>query len=131
MPPAATDAYRSQAAQTASGPQLLVMLYERMVSDLMAAANAIDVTHDIYAASTALVHAQQIVRVLRSGLDASAFDGGEGLVAIYNFLEEEMVQANLRKDAKRVRDCLEVIEPLRIAWRQAVGSVERGLATVS
>ena len=35
----------------------------------------------------------------------------------------ELVTANLKKDANRVASCLQVVEPLRDAWRQAAASL--------
>lgn len=116
--------YQSAATETASGPQLLVMLYDRLAKDLSLAEVAID-SGAIEAANTAFIHAQQIVRLFRAHLDVDAFSGGKELAEVYDYLERQLVHANLTKSAQVVRDCVEVVEPLRAAWRAAAETVVR------
>lgn len=130
-PTAGAETYRTLAAETASGPQLLVMLYERLTGDVAAGADAIDAGDDLFVASQALIHAQQIIQVLRAALDPEGFAGATELLAIYDFVERELVQANLRKEAGRARACLQVLEPLRRAWSEAVEEVGRGMGAVA
>jgi flagellar protein FliS len=115
---AARTAYVRDAVTTASPGKLLCMLYDRLVRDLVTAEAAISAS-DLTRASTELMHAQQIVLELRTSLDLSAWDGAAGLADLYTFLHAELVTANLRKDAGRVRGCLEIVEPLAEAWRAA------------
>jgi flagellar protein FliS len=49
------------------------------------------------------------------------------LAALYAWLLQELIQAHVKSDVRRVRDCRKVVEPLRDAWREAAAS----LATVS
>jgi flagellar secretion chaperone FliS len=51
------------------------------------------------------------------------WDGGPRLAALYAWLLTELVQANLKGDLRRVNDCLNIVEPLRDAWRQAAASL--------
>ena len=115
---AARAAYTRDAVQTASPAKLLVMLYDRLVRDLVAGENALR-AGDNGTASSELVHAQQIIAELRTSLDLTAWDGARGLNELYGFLYSELVGANLRKDAARVATCREIVEPLRDAWRSA------------
>jgi flagellar protein FliS len=130
-PRPAADAYRSQAATTASGPRLLVMLFDRLGADLEVALGAMGPERDVYRATQALIHAQEIVTTLRLALDPDGFSAGHELQAIYLFVEKQLVQANLEKDPTPVRDCQRVLQPLHQAWRMAVEQVERGLVGVS
>lgn len=116
--------YQSAATETASGPQLLVMLYDRLAKDLSLAEVAIE-SGAIEAANTALIHAQQIVRLFHAHLDVDAFSGGKELADVYDYLDRQLVRANLTKNAQLVRDCVEVVEPLRAAWRAAAETVLR------
>lgn len=115
---AARARYAGTAVDTASPARLLVMLYDRLVRDLVTADRALG-SHDLSTASSELLHAQQIVLELRTSLDVTAWDAAQGLSDLYSFLHAELVEANLRKDAARVRTCREIIEPLRDAWRAA------------
>jgi flagellar secretion chaperone FliS len=118
------DKYRSQAIQTAPGPQLLVMLYDRLAADVDIAVGALD-AQDYLATNERLQHAQRIVRMLRHSLEPDGFDGGRDLLALYDFLLSHLVEANLRKDPDMVRECAGIIAPLREAWQRAVTNPER------
>ena len=115
----AASSYRSQAVQTASGPQLLVMLYDRLVLDLEQAGRAIS-DGKLFEANEAMQHAQQILIVLKHSLDPEGFDGGHELLAIYEFLSNKLVEANLHKSLTLLAECANVIAPLREAWHRAV-----------
>ena len=115
---AARARYANEAVTTASPAKLLLMLYDRLVRDLVTA-EACLAEGDLGRASTELVHAQEIVSELHSSLDQSAWDGAAGLAALYVFVRAELVAANLQKDGARVVGVRQLVEPLRDAWRQA------------
>jgi flagellar secretion chaperone FliS len=116
--------YRSQAIQTAAGPQLLVMLYDRLAADVDMAGFSLD-AGDLLATNEQLQHAQRIVRMLKHSLEPDGFAGGHDLLALYDFLLSHLVEANLRKDPDIVRECGQIIAPLREAWQRAVTNPER------
>jgi flagellar secretion chaperone FliS len=124
MTPNLADKYRSQAIQTAAGPQLLVMLYDRLAADVDIAGRSLD-QQDYLATNERLQHAQRIVRMLKHSLEPDAFAGGRDLLALYDFLLAHLVDANLRKDPEMVRECGGIIAPLREAWQRAVTNPER------
>ena len=78
---------------------------------------------DRHGAGVELQHAQDIVLELQSSLRVDAWEGGPRLAALYTWLVTELVQANVRGDRNRVASCLQVVEPLRDAWRQAAASL--------
>ena len=110
--------YAADALATASPARLLVMLYDRLVRDLVTAEDAVR-GGDLATASENLLHAQAIVLELRTSLDLDVWDGARGLADIYTFLHGELVAANVRKDADRTARCRSLVEPLRDAWRDA------------
>jgi flagellar protein FliS len=119
--------YVSDAVTTASPARLVVMLYERLVLDLRTAEEALTATPpDRSEATGRLIHAQQIVLELISGLDTTAWSGGPGLVSIYVFLSSELAAANIAADAARVVTCRQLVEPLRDAWREAAARIAAG-----
>ncbi len=117
-------AYQSQAVGTATGPQLLIMLYDRLAVDLSRAEIAIE-SANFEGTNEALQHAQRIVRMLRTSLDPDGFVGGHDLFALYVFLEEHLVRANMEKDIAKVRECANLVQPLHEAWRRAINESER------
>ena len=114
--------YLGDTVTTASPQRLLVMLYDRLALDLERAEDAL-VGKDREAAHVQLMHAQEIVLELRSSLQVDVWEGGPRLAALYGWLVGELIQANLKGDVRRVRDCRAIVEPLRDAWHQAAASL--------
>ena len=114
--------YMGDAVTTASPQRLLVMLYDRLALDLERAQAALT-AGDRAEANLQLQHAQDIVLELRTSLQVDAWEGGPRLAALYSWLLGELVQANVKADRNRVASCLQVVEPLRDAWRQAAASL--------
>jgi flagellar protein FliS len=118
------SAYRSQAVQTANGPQLLLMLCERLSVDIARGEVALTLD-DNQAANEHLQHAQRIVRMLRNALQPDGFEGGRELLSVYVFLESHLIKANLEKDPEAVKECAALVRPIQEAWRRAVNANER------
>lgn len=118
--------YARDSIATASPAKLVTMLYDRLSKDLMVAEQAVSI-RDIQGAHAALMHAQEIVRELASSLDTSVWAGGPGLLALYHYVIDELVQANMSKKIEHIHNAREVIEPLREAWHQA--AVVSGMAS--
>jgi flagellar protein FliS len=123
--PAARARYLQDSVSTASPARLLVMLYERLVLDLSQAEAALGAAdREVRAqASEKLMHAQEIVLELRATLDETVWAGAAGLAQVYGWVVNELIQANVKHDAKKVAECRGLIEPLRDAWREAAMSV--------
>ncbi|PRY49419.1 flagellar protein FliS [Geodermatophilus tzadiensis] len=114
--------YLGDAVTTASPQQVLVMLYDRLALDLERARLALAEGRPADA-EPQLRHAQDIVFELLGSLRVDAWEGGPRLAALYNWLLAEITQASLKQDRNRVASCLQVVEPLRDAWRQAAASL--------
>jgi flagellar secretion chaperone FliS len=113
--------YMNDAVSTVSPAKLVLMLYDRLVKDLEDAEQAINGRH-IATASDKLVHAQDIIMELHSGLNVDAWSGGPGLASLYLWFHGELIRANVAKDTKLVAAVRKQIEPLRDAWHQAAKS---------
>lgn len=110
--------YVQDAIVTATPARLLTMLYDRLVRDLRGAELAI-MAGDHDEVNSLLIHAQDIVLELQSTLNLDAWSGARGLNELYSFVYSELIQANIRKDERRVDVCLNIIEPLQAAWHEA------------
>ncbi|BEP14229.1 hypothetical protein acdb102_25400 [Acidothermaceae bacterium B102] len=110
--------YLSEAVETASPAARLVMVYDRLLLDLNRAEKAC-LTGEVPEAHHALVHAQQIVGVLSDTLDMSVWNGAQNLHDLYEYLYDQLIEANLSKSAVKVGNCIAVVEPLAAAWREA------------
>lgn len=114
--------YARDSISTASPARLVVMLYDRLLKDLSVAEQAV-VARDIQASHAALIHAQEIVIELRSTLDTTAWREGEALQRLYDWVVDELIQANVAKDPIHIRNARDVIEPIGDAFRQAATQV--------
>lgn len=119
------DRYLQDSINTASPAKLLLMLYDRLVLDLMQGEEALR-AGQVEPANDKLTHAQEIVIELRVSLDVEAWSGAPGLASLYGYLLTELIGANIAKDADRVATCRSFVEPLRDAWREAAASAVAG-----
>lgn len=119
------DRYLQDSINTASPGKLLLMLYDRLVLDLMQAEEALRGT-EREQAHEKLTHAQEIIIELHSSLDVESWSGAPGLASLYTYLLTELIGANIAKDADRVASCRTMVEPLRDAWREAAASAVAG-----
>ena len=113
------ERYLADSVNTASPGRLLVLLYDRLVRDLVQGEDALR-AGDRTEASDNLLHSQEIILELRTTLDVEAWSGGPGLANLYGFLLTELIGANVGRDPDRVAACRAIVEPLRDAWRDAV-----------
>jgi len=116
--PALRDRYLADSVNTASPAKLLVMLYDRLVMDLVQGEEAMR-AGDRERSGERLTHAQEIILELRTTLDLDAWSGAPGLANLYGFLLTELIGANIARDADRIATCRGLVEPLRDAWREA------------
>jgi flagellar protein FliS len=110
--------YLSDSVTTASPARLLVMLYDRLVLDLVHAEDALRLG-DRETGAAKLDHAQDIIIELRATLNLEVWEGAAGLAALYGFLLSQLIQANVKADADLTAVCRGLVEPLRDAWREA------------
>ena len=104
--------------QSISREKLLVLLYEKMASDLLEARQAIT-SGDRIRMADRITHSQQIIVELRNALDHSI--GGEisgNLEALYDYLFVEHLAILVDQDPGHVDNCLAVLAPLLAAWRE-------------
>jgi flagellar protein FliS len=117
----ARNRYLRDSVSTASPQRLVVMLYDGLVQDLQLAQQGV-AQGDIGLVHTRLVRAQAIVTELQTSLDLDAWDGAKDLDRLYTYVLELLVDANVRKDAAPLVQAMDVVEPLRDAWHQALAA---------
>ena len=115
------DRYLQDSINTASPGKLLVMLYERLVMDLLQGEEALR-AGERERANDRITHAQEIILELRATLDVEAWAGAAGLASLYGFLLTELIQGNIQRDPDKVAACRGLVEPLRDAWREAAAA---------
>jgi flagellar secretion chaperone FliS len=114
--------YTNDAVLSATPVRLLTMLYDRLLLDL-GRAEAAQQREDWPVATENLLHAQAIVSELSSSLNVGAWDGGEGLLALYNYVSTALIGANIHRDVALTRESIGLLEPLRQTWHEAAGLI--------
>jgi flagellar protein FliS len=115
-PIAAATHYRQTQVLTASGVQLVVLLYDSAIQAIELASDGIARGHQPDKARF-LGRAVGIVGELSSVLDFER--GGEiakSLYRLYDYMLSEMTQANLHNDARRLDGPLRCLKEMRGAW---------------
>ncbi len=120
--------YRETDLGTMTRERMVVLLYEKMVSDLEDAIIALEKA-DRATFTRKVNHSQRIVAELRNSLDHAT--GGEiarNLDSIYEFVFREHLSLLLDRNPARARACIDVLAPLLAAWRQIPnGTAENAL----
>lgn len=112
--------YLKTQIETASQPQLLLMIFDAAVKKLHIAKRAI-LKKEIEKAHTELTKVQRIFTELMIALD---FEKGgelaENLLRIYDFVYHHLVKVNIKQDAAMLDEVIPIVEELRDGWTQAV-----------
>lgn len=107
---------------------LVVELYDNAIDHLANAVDAIE-ANDIEQRCHQVNFATEAVAALHLGLD---FDHGGDvtatLSAIYRFCLAEMIRINLRNDGQTARKIIDVLLPLRAAWKQVDQQILSGVS---
>lgn len=115
--------YRQQTVETASPAQLISMLYHEGVATILRSEDHLGAGR-LEEAHHQLQRAQAIVHELRASLD---FERGgviaRNLDALYDFVLDRLVTANIRKDATGLVGARETLAQLSMTWDEMSASV--------
>lgn len=111
--------YRNNSVNYASKEQLLLMLLDGAVKFAKVARQAM-ADKDIAKANENIKKTQDIFYELIATLDLRyAGDWGNKLIAVYRFIINRLVQANIKKDVKIIDEVMPLIEDVRSLWQEA------------
>ena len=122
--------YKTSQVLTASPADLVVLTYDVALRGLRQAVTAMD-GGDINSAHSGLVKAQRALEELQLALDRNVGDVAEQLHGLYGFFIDELVVANVQKDAVRVVKVLDLVEDLAQTWRTVAAQVVPGVVAQS
>lgn len=114
----AANAYANTTIQTASKAELTLMLYEGAIKFCNIGLLAIE-KKDIVKAHENIMKAQRIIVELRSTLNMK-YPVAKDFDQIYDIIYEQLLQANIRKDAETLTVALEFIREIRDTWKQVM-----------
>lgn len=113
------DQYLENSVRTASPEQLTLMLFNGCIKNIRLSMKNIN-EHDIENANRTIIKAQRIVCELRDTLNFD-FDTSRHLYALYDFVMDTLIKANIKKDGQKLEIACGIMTELRDAWYQAMG----------
>jgi flagellar protein FliS len=112
--------YQNTQISTASGEQILILLYEGAILFSNQAMQAIIEKNKVLKAEK-ITKVVNIISELNGSLDLEI--GGEiagNLENIYSFMILELLAANVHDDRKRIAAVVEMLSELKDAWKEAI-----------
>lgn len=112
------NSYLKNQVMGASPIKLVVMLYEGSIRSMKMAKAAIE-KQDVVQAHTQLVKAQNIIAELKSSVNTDVdVTISQNLINLYDFCNEQLLQANLNKDSSLVDNAINTMSELLVSWKQ-------------
>ncbi len=115
--------YQENSINTASGPELTLMLYNGAIKFCNIAAEEIK-NKNIPQAHSNIIKVQDIIVELRSTLDKK-YPIAEEMDQLYEFIYELLVRGNIKKDVQMIEDACTLIRNYRDAWQIAMKEARR------
>lgn len=113
----AYEQYQRNTIMLASPQQLLIMLYDGAIKFIKLARKAIE-EKDFGQANYNLVKAQDIISELNINLNMD-IEISKNLRSLYNFINDKLIQANIKKSVEILDEIEPMIEDLRNTWYEA------------
>ncbi|HOL03256.1 MAG TPA: flagellar export chaperone FliS [Fervidobacterium sp.] len=112
--------YREQMVMTASPAKLIELLLDKAISVIEDAKVLID-EKNFKGANEKIIRAQDIVMELNLSLDVEGGgDIAKNLRALYNYMYRTLVEANIKKDVKKLDDVKTLLSDLLSTWQEAM-----------
>ncbi len=116
MNPNPYQKYQQQMLTTMTQGESLLMLYDGAIKQIDVAKAAIQAGR-LDEMDKALTKAEKIVRYLRNILD-HRYSVADGLSKLYEFFDQQMVMASVKKDAKLLDEIRPMLQELRDTFSQ-------------
>mgnify|MGYP002731870076 FL=1 len=118
MHPNAYGVYKNNSVNFASKEQMLLMLLDGAVKFAKRGKLAIQ-EKDIKMAHNSITRTQDIFTELKVTLDPNAGEWAEQMFNVYSFINDRLLQANIKKDEAIMDEVIPLIEEVRNIWNEA------------
>lgn len=118
MHPNAYGVYKNNSVNFASKEQMLLMLLDGAVKFAKRGKLAIQ-EKDIKMAHNSITRTQDIFTELKVTLDPNAADWAKQMFNVYSFINDRLLQANIKKDEAIMDEVIPLIEEVRNIWNEA------------
>ncbi len=112
--------YQQNSINTASGPELTLMLYNGAIKFCNIAVEAIE-NKNVAKAHENIIKVENIIDELRATLNKK-YPIALEMDEIYAYIYKLLVDGNMKKDAQKVQDACMLIRTYRDAWQVAMKS---------
>ena len=118
------NTYKNNSIKTASREKILIMLFDGAIKFLNEAKEAINVGN-IAKKGEKICRALAIVHEFQNALNYNLDEElcGE-LHTLYNFVADELTEANLKSDIDKIEGCISILDTLRQGFKVAVKDVQ-------
>jgi flagellar protein FliS len=116
--PDAHSQYKETQVLTASQGQLIVMLYDGAIKFIKNAAKNMGDKTKYDSVNNDLIRAQDIITELMLSLNFDAGEISSRLYSLYMYFNKKLIEGNIQKDAKPLKEVLTHLENLRESWSQ-------------
>ncbi|GER65998.1 flagellar protein FliS [Weizmannia acidilactici] len=113
------QAYQNNAITTASSGELTLMLYNGCLKFIHLAKKALE-NKNMDEKNKNIQKAQNIIRELMVTLDTEKFAAAEKMLALYDFMLRELIQANIKNDSSKLDTVEELVADFRDTWKQVI-----------
>lgn len=110
--------YQQNAIMGASKGELTLMLYNGAIKFIKQGIKQIE-EKNIEGAHHAIIRVQEIISYLNETLNME-YELSSNLSALYVFVKQHLIDANMKKDKVMLGEVLGIIEGLRDAWAQGI-----------
>jgi len=115
---AAFQQYQNNMVNTASPQELTLMLYNGLIKFLNFSIQGIE-EKSIEKANNYILRSQDIIEEFMRTLDMN-YEVSNGMFTLYDYLNNRLVEANIKKDKAIVEEVRDFAEDMRDTWAQAM-----------
>lgn len=111
--------FSEEALYKKSPQELTALLYEACIDNLEQAIEEINEKNYVIA-NKHLQKTNDILRRLGAGLNYEAGIIADQLDALYNYMADRLVEANIKKDISIIKEVLDTLQPIVTSWNEAL-----------
>lgn len=102
-----------------SPQEITALLYEACIDTLEAAVTAIK-KKDYFTSNKLLTKANDILYRLDAGINYNAGIIADQLDALYDYMSEKIIDANINKDLSSIEEVLNILNEISTSWNEAL-----------
>ncbi|KAF0825028.1 flagellar export chaperone FliS [Cytobacillus firmus] len=114
-----TDFLTEELIYKKSPQEITSMLYEACIDNLEGAISALK-KKDYFTSNKLLKKSNDILYRLDAGINYEAGIIADQLDALYDYMSEKLIEANIKKDVSAVEEVLKILTELSTSWSEAL-----------